>query len=228
MRMGPLRVTTATGLVLLALAAVSPFAMAQSLGSVADKEKDRLKKNQDDGVKARVVTDDELNKDKPAEVPFGTPTPEPKLPAPQPKTSSAAAKAKPAGKDARSDRKESAPPPLAAALPVSRELLVPFRGSEPPEAPASLDWSERMRQARDRLAWALRNRDEVNGRLAEGVPRPVDENASYEEHDRLAGSPAQLRTVLLRVQIEIDVAQRTIEALDAEARRAASRRTTSR
>jgi hypothetical protein len=197
----------------------------QSLGSVADKEKDRLKKNQDDGVKARVVTDEELNKDKPVEVPFGTPTPEPKLPVPPPKTS--AAKTKPARKEARSDRKE-APPPSAVALPASRELVVPFRGSEPPEAAASPDWSERMRQARERLAWAVRNRDEVNGRLAEKTPRAVDEDASYEEHDRLAGSPAQLRTVLLRVQIEIDVAQRTIEALDAEARRAASRRTTSR
>jgi hypothetical protein len=227
MRTGPLRVTPATGLLLIVLAIVPPLAAGQSLGSLADKEKDRLKKHQDDGVKARVVTEEDLDKDKPVEVPFGTPTPEAKPPSPPPKTSAAAAKARPARKEARSDRKESPPPP-AAALPASRELVVAFRGSEPPEAAAAPDWSERMRQARERLAWALRNRDEVNGRLAEGVPRPVDENASYEEHDRLAGPPAQLRTVLLRVQIEIDVAQRTIESLEAEARRNASRRTTSR
>jgi hypothetical protein len=186
----------------LTLAGIAPWLSGQSLGSAAEKEKDRHKKNQDNGVKARAVTDEELTKDRPVELPPGTPPPEPK------------------------PRGETARPSKAAGSPPARKAVAPPGGPTPAHAegaPANPDaWRERMAQARQRLAWAERSRDAINSRLAQPAALPVDETASYEEHDRLTGSPEQLRALLHRVQIEIDVAQKTVEVLEAEARRGAS------
>ena len=208
--------------VLLVLAANPLPAAGQSLGSAADREKDRHKKNQDEGVQVRVVSEEELTKDHPVELPPGTPTPEPKaaLPVARPPSPQAGAP-RPSRKEAKSAGNGSAvpaPAPGAVAPPREMRLANPDRDAAE-RGTVSADWPERMAQARARLAWAQRNRDLINGRLADPSPRPADETASYEDHDRLTGSPAQLRAILLRVQIEIEVAQKTVEALEAEGRK---------
>jgi hypothetical protein len=184
----------------LVLAVAPGLAYGQSLGSAAEKEKDRHRKNEDGGVKARVVTEEDLLRDRPVELPPGTPTPPPKPasavpPPPRPPASGA----KP------TSRKEAGRQEPVAS--VKEALVLP---------PNTNGGQDLLVQARDRLVWAKKNRDEINSRLAEPLPRPVDETASYEEHDRLTGSPEQLRALLLRVQIEIEVAQRTIETLEAQ------------
>src|SRR5262249_41574218 len=52
-----------------ALCLLPMVSAGQSLGSAAKKEKDRHKKNQEAGVKARTVTDDDLAANRPADAP---------------------------------------------------------------------------------------------------------------------------------------------------------------
>jgi hypothetical protein len=107
----------------------------QSLGSAAQKEKDRRKKNQEAGVKARTVTDDDLAASRPAD-------------APAPSSSSSSTTASPPA-----ERSGTA----AGVVPPSNDDAESGR-----RAAQEMEWRSRMVAARARLEKAKKTHDALS------------------------------------------------------------------
>ena len=170
------------------------LAAGQSLGSAADKEKERLKKNEEAGVKARVVTDEELLASRPPpDPPLGTTAPDPAAPG-------APARRPAPSKDSRRD-----------------DLGKPTAGAERGAAPDT-GGPERMARARARLERAKRDYEEIEGRIAGPTPKP-DRALTDDGGTLVALSPRQLQAFLAWTRIEMEVAQAVIDDLEAQGRR---------
>ncbi len=167
----------ATSVLLLALPAVG---LGQSLGAAAQKEKDRRKKNQESGVKAKVVTDEDMAA---------------------------------AHQDAPKTEASPSPP---------RSLFAPPQGetessdsSERVRKQQEASWRARMTQANARLERAKKAYDTLSQMYLAPGEYYVDEKGRA-----VILSAEELQRMTARAKAELEAAQKAVENLEDEARRA--------
>jgi hypothetical protein len=171
------------------LALLPAVCLAQSLGSAAEKEKERRKKNQDAGVKARTVTDADLKASHPAD-------------AAPPDTPPSASRPVPA-----SDAADAAP---------AISLLPPPPDDRESQQRAALEaqWRARMAPARARLEKAKKSYDTLSKMSLVYGEEYVDDNGRT-----VVSSAEELQRLTARAKAELDAAQKNVDDLEEKARR---------
>jgi hypothetical protein len=172
---------------------VPAFAMGQSLGDAAAKERERRRKLQETGAASAVIDGDALKANR------GTLANDPRaVPSPSPSTSKGGAKASP----------PPSPRPASAVPPLVHE--------PPPLAPDNSEaaWRERASDARERVElWQKRYDFWSSQHLAPG-DYFVDDDGR-----KLVGSAENLQQITARAKAQLEAAGQALADLEESARR---------
>lgn len=152
---------------------------AQSLGSAAEKEKQRRQKNKEAGVQARVVTDEQMAAERPEAVASPSPS----------------------------------PPAAASTAPTQAESAEP--DSSQVRRQQEEQWRARMAKAQARLDAARKRHEAVSQLYMTHGEYYVDDKGRT-----VIASAAQLQQMVAQAKAELDAAQRALENLEEDARRA--------
>lgn len=170
-----------------------PFLVeAQSLGSVAKKERERREKNKAEGVSARQITEDEVGVSEEGEE----------------------------GEDSTKTDEGTVPEatesqgPFSTTIDVNEEKRQSLDEEQADRKRQEVQWKARVQQARDRLDAAKKQVQQLEGlHLVEGE-RYVDG-----EGRTVIASPDHLKRLVAQASAELQSAEQSLEQLREEARR---------
>jgi hypothetical protein len=178
------------------------LASAQSLGSVAKKERERREKNKAEGVTARQISEDEVGTTdgEEEEAVEGAP---------------AAAEEGEEGETTDGDSGGGVPAsPFSTTIDLSEQKRQSLDDEQAERRRQESQWKARSQQARDRLEAARRRVQQLEGlHLVEGE-RYVDANGNT-----VISSPEHLKRLVDQANGELKAAELSLEQLREEARR---------